>query len=237
MTESNNEVATGEDSRKEKGGAATPKNREAPSNKKLLPLIIAAGCVLVLLASMVLNTRFVGAEEQSMLNPEAFDAAKYAAKTFPEIKTKVTAKAVDLKVLIPAAETNLSAAGSKYGINVSGKYYIPVKITAAVKSVDANWVTLDTPEVPGSVVRIPLGAALSGTPIRDVTGDIVYGHFTDQTDFQQVANEYRIIMQRDLIKPLATASLTGKQVSVVGAWVSGGAAKQYIVQPVSLKVK
>ena len=101
-------------------------------------------------------------------SPKAFDPAAFAAQKFPEIKSTVVTKAVDLKDLAPAVTADVKAAGAKYCTDAgSGKYDCPVKVTGAVKSVDENWLILDTPDIAGWTVRVPVGPALSGNALRD----------------------------------------------------------------------
>lgn len=218
---------------------AAPRSRRAGAAKSRLPQIITAVLAVVLVVAMAASTKWLSPAQVDQLTPKPFDPAAFAAEKFPEIKTKVTEKAVDLTVLAPAVTADLNAAGAKYGRDLgSGKFIFPVKATGTVKSVDDTWIILDTPDIAGWTVRVPVGTALNGSAIRDVTGDISFGDFTDQTTYQFVADQLRDQVKAQVLDPLGDrAALTGKTVTVTGAWISGGAPNQFIVQPVSVEAR
>lgn len=88
----------------------------------------------------------------------------------------------------------------------------------------------------GADVRIPLTTALNGAPIRDVTGTVSFGDFANQTEYQEVANEYKLSIQRNVIGALDLGGLDGKTIDVVGAWAVGGPPDTYLIQPVAIEV-
>lgn len=222
----------------EKTSPAPQRARRVGQTKSRLSRLIVLAVIAALVVAIGASTKWLTPAQVEALTPKAFNPSTFAAEKFPEITTKVVAKAVDATELTQALSANASEAGKKYGIgNDSGRYTIPVKVTAKVASVDENFVLLDTPDIVGYKVRIPLNAALSGTPIRDVTGDINYGDFTDQTTYQFVANELRAQMIKQVIDPLDKAALSGKTVTLYGAWATGGAPGQLIIQPVKIEVK
>lgn len=211
--------------------------RRAGRGGALLPRVIGAAASLALLVAMAASTRWLSAEEVSALTPKPFIAAEFVAEQFPQVQQKVVENAVDVHELAAALSSNVQSAGKKFGIDSgSGKYTIPVKAQAKVASVDANWIVLDTPDIEGFKVRIPSGTTISGNPIRDVTGDITFGDFTDQTTYQDVANEFKLLVQREIMDPLEKDQLPGRTVTVHGAFTTGGAPGQIIIQPVTFEV-
>lgn len=202
----------------------------------LRPLLIAVG-LIALLGAMAFQTTWLSPGEAASLNPAAFNVKTYAEKNYPKAVQSITDKATDITTLAPAVSADLAAAGKKYGVDLgSGKYAFAVKATGTVVSADANFALLQVSGVPdGTTVRIPLGAAISGTPVRDATGTIKYSDFVGQTDYQSVANQFKIKTQTEVIDKLDAASLPGKTVTVIGAYSSGGPAGSYIIQPVSVK--
>lgn len=200
-------------------------------------LVLVAALVLLLVA-MVLNTKFLTPGEASALNPAAFNAKTYVATNFDKIKDTLATKGTDIAQVAAAVDKDLAAAGAQFGVDVgSGKFAFPVKAAGTVAAVDANFMEITVPGVPeGDTIRIPLGAAVSGTPIRDATGDMTFSDFSGQTDFQSVANELKVKVRADVLGKLDTASLKGKQVTVIGAYSSGGPANSFIIQPVSIEV-
>jgi predicted lipoprotein len=197
-----------------------------------------AAAVLVLLAIVVLDTKVVSPEEFAKLNPPPFNVQTWAKKQFPVVAAKVSSDATDVTELAPAIDKDLAAAGKQYGHDLgSGQYSFAVKATGTAKKVDADFVLLDVKGVPGGTeVRIPLGAALNGTPVRDCTGTIAYGDFADQTEYQNAANQFKTRMQQDVLAKLDAKRLEGKKVTVEGGWNTGGPPKSYIIQPTRIEV-
>jgi predicted lipoprotein len=201
--------------------------------------IVGVAVLVAILVAMVLDTKFLSPEAEAKLNPPPFTAESYAKEKFPEVTAAIKQKATDIAVLAPAVEADVAAAGKQYGQDLgSGAYAFPVKATGTADEVDANFVLLKVPGVPaGTAVRIPVGAAVSGTPVRDATGNIKFGDFAGQTDFQSVANQFKIRIQQDVLSKVDPASLKGKQVTVYGAWATGGPPKSFIIQPVEIEVR
>ncbi len=211
-----------------------------PSARKVgLPRLVAIGVALLLLLTMALTTKWLNPEQAAEVNPAAFDPAAFAAKELPQITETVVERAVDLTEFAPALAADPAAAGAKFGVDSgSGKFTVPVKVTAPVDSVDENWITLLTPDVQGGyTVRVPVSNAINGTTVRDVTGEITFGDFADQTTYQSVANNLKLLVQEKVIGSLDLASLPGKTVTVHGAFVTGGAPNQIIVQPLKVEVQ
>lgn len=200
--------------------------------RKAVGLVLLAG----LLVAMYMNTMFLTPAQEEELMPKPFSSIEYSTEQFPIITDKIIDKAVSIDELAVAINSNLETAAKKYGVDSgSGKYTVPVKAEGVVESVDQNWIVIRAEGV-AEAIRVPIGAALNGTPIRDVTGEIVFGDFDNQTDYQAVANEFKILMENKIIKTLDKASLPQKKVTVYGAWVTGGAPGQYLIQPVKFEV-
>jgi predicted lipoprotein len=211
-------------------------NASRASSQAVKTLVGAAVLVAVVVA-MVLGTKFVTPEEAAALNPAAFDAKVFADENFPKVVADLTEKATDITVLAPAVAKDPAVAGEQYGADIgSGRFAFPVKATGTVTEVDANFMLLSVPGLAAQEqVRVPVGAALNGTPVRDAPGTITFGDFVGQTDFQAVANEFKLKMQSEVLGAVDPPSLTGKQITVVGAYASGGPPNSYIIQPVSIE--
>ncbi|MGW3611029.1 DUF2291 family protein [Micromonospora sp. NPDC005163] len=205
------------------------------SMKRLVGLAVIAA----LLVAAALDTKFLSPQQAAELNPAPFNVESYAAKAFPEVAGAIKEKATDLEVLAPAVEADPAAAGKQYGQDLgSGSYAIPVKVTGTVDQVDENFMQLKASGVPDSTaVRVPVGPALSGTPVRDATGTIKFGDFAGQSDYQSVANQFKLRMQQDVLAKIDPASLKGKRVTVYGAWSTGGPPKSFVIQPVEIEAR
>ncbi|MEU9884569.1 DUF2291 family protein [Sphaerisporangium sp. NPDC051011] len=197
---------------------------------------------VVALAALVVaaafDTKVLSPQQVADLNPPPFIAESYAADKFPKVTAMIKQKATDLAVLAPAVESDQGAAGRQYGQDLgTGNFAFPVKATGTVEEVADNFVLLAVRDVPkDTVVRVAVGASVSGTPVRDATGTIKFGDFTDQTDYQSVANQFKLQIQQAVLAKLDTSSLKGKRVTVYGAWSTGGPAKSFLIQPVDIEV-
>lgn len=216
--------------------AATTQSTTRLSSRTIKTALAVIGALVVLVA-MYLSTTFLSPAEEAKVNPPPFNGETYSAEAFPKQAAAIEEKAVDIGTLIPAVEKDVKGAISQYGTDSgSGNATFPVTATATVTDVDENFIYLESP-VKGDKVLIPLGLAVNGTPVRDALGTITFGDFIDQTDFQTVANQFKLIIEKDVLGPVDTKTLKGKTITVVGAWSTGGAENTYIVQPVKLKVQ
>jgi predicted lipoprotein len=215
-------------------GPMSATTRSTVTGKRL----VGVAAVLALLLVVVLDTKYVSPGEFRRLNPPAFNAETWARKSFPTVAARVKRDATDVRVLAPAIDRDLAAAGARYGHDLgSGQYSFAMKASGTAVKVDQDFVLLDVPGVPGGTeVRIPLGTALNGTPVRDCTGTITYGDFADQTDYQSAANQFKTRMQQDVLAKLDTKGLKGKRITVEGGWNTGGPAHSYIIQPTGIEV-
>jgi predicted lipoprotein len=221
-----------------------------PGAKKAVPVLnnlrsrkqatwaVVAVLAVALVVAMVLNTKFVSSTAGASGQPDAFSPQSYAEKHWPDLVEQIDAKAVDVTELAPVADADPAAAGKQFGQDLgAGSFAFPVKATGTVSAVDNNFITLSVPGMPeGDVVRIPVGMALNGAPIRDATGSIKYGDFANQSAYQDVANALKDISAKTVIASADPASLNGKQITVVGATATGGPAKAYSINPVTIEV-
>lgn len=197
----------------------------------------ALGAV-VLVVAMAIDTEFLDPTEQSAVQAPTFSAAAYVDELLPETTRLISEAAVELPVLANELAEDAAAAGADYGVDAgSGAFVFPVVVTAEVTEVDDRFITLAVDGMPdGADVRIPLTTALNGAPIRDVTGTVSFGDFANQTEYQEVANEYKLSIQRNVIGALDLGGLDGKTIDVVGAWAVGGPPDTYLIQPVAIEV-
>ena len=118
----------------------------------------------------------------------------------------------------------------------TNKFVFAVRVTGVVAEVDDRFIIVDIAEMADADVRIPLSTALNGAPIRDVTDTVSFGDFANQTEYQQVANEYKLTVQELVLEPLDLDALGGSTIEVVGAWTTGGPPDTYIIHPVRIEV-
>lgn len=208
-----------------------------------LKRIISYVGVLVLLVLMVLNTTFVGesdlslrdADVQKELGSQAFAEEYYESQIVPYI----TENAVDLITLHEAILVDPEAAGAEYGNRGgdSSAYSVPTVFEANALTYENDLITLevDGVELEGDVY-LAAGPALNGTAVRDVSGLVKFGAFTNQLEYQDAATKLNDKV-RDLVlsefDPIT--ELEGKTIRVTGA-ISLFNTRNYIVMPVEIEV-
>lgn len=201
------------------------------SVNKFIPL----GLFLVLLLAMVLNTKFLSASEAEALTPKPFDAKTFVAENFDKTAATLGEKATDLGTVATAVVADSAGACTTYGVDLgSGSCAFAVTATGVVESADADWITVKVTGLPpDTTMRIPLGTALNGTPVRDAAG-YKFADFPGQTQYQQVSNEFKAAIKANVLDKLDTAALIGKTITVVGAYSIPGPKTSFNVQPMKI---
>jgi predicted lipoprotein len=112
-----------------------------------------------------------------------------------------------------------------------------VKFTGVAGKEDAGVYEVKVPGLPDSlVVRVQTGPAINGTDLRDATGDISFGQFTNQIDYQNAGYAINAQMKQAVLSKIDTTRLTGKTLSVVGVFQLVNP-NGWLVTPVKLEVK
>lgn len=205
---------------------------------RLTPLrALTLAAVVGLLVAMVLDTTFLDPAEQSAAQSPTFSPAEYVDAEFDNTAALIEDAAVDLPELAAALADDEAAASAEFGVESgTNKFVFAVRVTGVVAEVDDRFIIVDIAEMADADVRIPLSTALNGAPIRDVTDTVSFGDFANQTEYQQVANEYKLTVQELVLEPLDLDALGGSTIEVVGAWTTGGPPDTYIIHPVRIEV-
>ena len=85
-------------------------------------------------------------------------------------------------------------------------------------------------------IRVQTGPAINGTDLRDATGEIEFGHFTNQIEYQNAGAAINNEMKKQVLASVDTSTLKDKTISVVGAFTLVNP-KNWLVTPVELKVQ
>jgi predicted lipoprotein len=202
-------------------------------------IIVGGLTAIIVLLFVFVNTTFLSDAEVAADAPKEFSLTDFAATNLPLIAADIQAKAIDIALVAEAADKDIVAAGAQYGRDLGNKSFVfPVKTTAKVKSVDENFIILDVPGASAQdTFNIPIGLALSGNPLRDVTGKITFGDFYDQTQYQDAASALKDLVRSSIIDKLDLKNLTGKTLEIYGAWNNGPVPNTYNIQPTSIVVK
>ncbi|PKH26259.1 hypothetical protein CIG19_00145 [Enterobacterales bacterium CwR94] len=196
---------------------------------------LIAVAVLAIVAGMALDTKVVkkGSVEEAQ---QGFSAATYGDKTFPEIKSDVESRAVDASELAAALAANKQEAVQKYGVGTPMPVF-PVRFQGIVGEGKSGMFAVQVAGLPENVkVRLQTGPILTGTELRDATGKIQFGSFTNQIEYQNAGTAINQTLKTQLLDKLDRNAFTGKQVDVVGVFRMINPTN-WLVTPVSLEVK
>jgi predicted lipoprotein len=215
---------------------ASPSMHDHP--RRRVRLVVEVLLVLALLVAMALSTKVVkigsGADSQT----REFEPAAYGKTQFPKTQKAIEKRAVAADVLAAAIAKDQDAAGKQYGVAGGGVGpEMSVKFTGVAGKVDSGIYEVKVPGLPDSLlIRVQTGPAINGTDLRDATGDISFGQFTNQIDYQNAGYAINAEMKKEVLSKVDTAKLTGKTVSVVGVFQLINP-NGWLITPVRLEVK
>ena len=200
--------------------------------------ILIALAALVLIVAMALDTKVVviGSAEDSQ--PGVFSPEKFGAAEFPKVQAGIEARAVDAQTLADAITKDKDAAVKQYGVPTgTGGAEFSVKFTGVVGDAKSGVYAVSVPGIPDTIsVQVQTGPAINGTDLRDATGEIKFGQFVNQIEYQNAGSALNKEMKKQLLAKIDTANLKGKTISVVGAFKPINP-KKWLVTPVRLEVQ
>jgi len=192
---------------------------------------------VVLLAAMAWDTTVVtmGSEQDARtagFSPEAFGVAE-----FPGIRDAVTERAVDAKTLADAIAADKAAAIAQYGTPTGIGGIFAVSFTGVVGEGKSGIYPVAVEGMGDApLIRVQTGPAINGTDLRDVTGTIAFGQFTNQIEYQNAGAALNTEVKAQVLADLDQSTLTGKTVQVVGVF-SLVNPKSWLVTPVRFDVQ
>lgn len=193
--------------------------------------------IVVLVGAMAFDTKIVRIGSQDDVQVQKFSPATFGAEQFPLIRQSVETRAVDAVELSQAIAADKKAAGEKYGVATSTGPVFPVKFTGIVGERKANYNVVAVEGLPAELtVRVQTGPALNGTDLRDATGQIEFGQFKNQIEYQDAGSAINNEVKKVVLEGLDPAVLTGKTVTVFGVFKLVNP-KNWIVMPVRLDVQ
>jgi predicted lipoprotein len=219
--------------------SAVSQNRQgtglAPRTKRIAWIV----AVILIVVAMGFGTKVVGAGSALATTTTAFSAQAYGKTEFPKVQAVITKRAVDAATLAAAIAADQAAAGTKYGVNsgAGAGPEISVSLTGTLGTSESGIYPVTVPGLPQALlVRVQTGPAINGTDLRDAPGTIAFGDFSNQIDYQNAASALNDQLKKQVLSKVDAASLTGKTVSIVGAFqlINPNA---WLITPVSLEVK
>ncbi|UYG07223.1 DUF2291 family protein [Halomonas sp. M4R1S46] len=199
-------------------------------------LAAAIGVAVVLLGAMALDTTVVTIGSQAEVVDDGFSAERFGAEHFPEVQASVEERAVEASELAAAIAED-KAAGERFGVAAGIGPVVPVRFSGVVGEGKAGIYTVDVAGVPDDLtIRVQTGPAINGTDLRDATGTIKFGQFTNQIEYQNAGAAINDAMKAQVLASLDTGALTGRTIAVTGVFKLINP-RNWLVTPVSLSVQ
>lgn len=212
---------------------AAPKAAPAPRRTRLIVALLAIGVV----AAIALDTTVVEIGSEQDARQQAFSPDAFGADEFPRIQDFVEENAVDAGTLGPAVMEDKAAAAEEYGVASSTGAIMPVRLTGVIGEGKSGVYDVSVKGLPSEIrVRVQTGPAINGTDLRDATGDIEFGHFKNQIEYQDAGSGINRAMKAAVLEPIDTDALPGKTVEIVGAFRLINP-KNWLITPVRIDVQ
>jgi len=205
--------------------------------KKRKQLLVAGIFTAAVIGAMTIDTKVIVNGSIEDLRQQAFSPDNYAKIHYPDIKQYVENNAVDATVLLNALREDKKAAGQKYGVGGGIGPVIPVSLEGIVTEGRSGIFKISIPSfLDNQTVRVQTGPALNGTDLRDATGEIKFGEFKNQIEYQDVGAAINRAMKAEILEDLDRDNLVNKTVAVTGVFRLINA-KNWLITPVGMDVK
>jgi len=215
--------------------AALPATKRGPSRG----VVVGVAAAIVLVVAMALDTKVVRIDSAASVAPGTFSAADYGATQFPIVQASIEKRAVSAATIAAAVLKSRTAAAKQYGVDTGAGAEIPIAFTGVAGKGDFGTYDVKIDGVPKAIaVQIQAGPAITGTDLRDATGTITFGQFTNQIDYQNAGSALNKQLKKTILSKIDTSNLTGKTISVVGVFLlTEASANSWLVTPVKLDVR
>ncbi|MDB6176364.1 DUF2291 domain-containing protein [Paracoccus sp. Z330] len=213
--------------------ASAPKAPASPRRG----LYFSATLTLLVAAGIALDTTVVHIGSDQDVRAQAFSPDSYGESEFPRIQSFVTDKAIEAATLAPEVLGDKNAAAEKYGTPASTGTIMFVTATGIVGEGKSGIYNLQVEGVPEDItLRVQTGPAVIGTDLRDAPGDIEFGQFKNQIEYQDAGSGINRAMKAAVLDNIDNAELTGKTLSVTGAFRLINP-KNWMITPVKVSVE
>ncbi|MGO3556121.1 MAG: DUF2291 family protein, partial [Microbacterium gubbeenense] len=160
----------------------------------------------------------------------------YGEETFPAVQEGITERAVPAEELAAAIAADPDAAVGEYAVQSSGGPVFSVTMTGTFAENSSGIYDFQVEGLPEALtVRVQTGPAINGTELRDATGDIAFGEFTNQIDYQNAAASLNEYMKSAVLEGVDTEALEGSTATITGAFTMINP-EAWLVTPSELEV-
>jgi len=217
---------------------SSPPSIAAPRRSRTsLRLVVASAAAVALLVAMALDTKVVRIGGGADVQLGGFSPAAYGPSEFPKVQNAIAGHAVAAPVLAAAIAKDPAAAAKAYGVDSGVGPEMPVSFTGVAGKEDSGVYDVKVDGVPDTVtIRVQTGPAIMGTDLRDGTGTISFGQFTNQIEYQNAGSALNKEMKKEVLSKLDLANLAGKTLSVVGIFQLTDPTN-WLVTPVKVDVR
>lgn len=216
---------------------ATTGTAPASANRARRRTVLTAIAGVVLLGVIALDTKVVTIGGDEDLRQRAFNPDRFGRDEFPRIRSAVIERAPDAALLAQQLAADKKAATVAYGTMAGAFPVMTVKFTGTVGEGKSGIFEVDVPGLPdGTTIRVQTGPAINGTELRDIVGDIEFGDFTNQIEYQDAGAGINRAMAAEVLPDLDRDALPGKTITVSGAFTMINP-KNWLVTPVALEVQ
>ncbi|WP_058248225.1 DUF2291 family protein [Tropicibacter naphthalenivorans] len=210
----------------------TTKRKPQKSRMGLYAGLVAAA----VLGAIAIDTTVVTIGSEQDARVQAFNPDRFGEAQFPRIRDLVLEKAPDAVTLSTAIKADKKGAVAEYGTPAGAFAVLPVKATGTVGEGKSGIYQLTVDGLEGVKVRVQTGPAINGTELRDIPGDIVFGDFKNQIEYQDAGAGLNRAMAADTLDGLDRDALPGKTITVTGVFTLISA-KNWLITPVALEVQ
>ena len=206
--------------------------RKSGSRKAVL-IVLA----LVVIAAIALDTTVVSIGGDDDLRQQAFDPDNFGQGEFPRIRDYVITKAPDAVQLAQQLVDDKKAAIDAFGTLAGAFPVLTVSFTGVLGEGKSGIFPVVVDGMPdGTGIRLQTGPAINGTELRDITGDIEFGAFKNQIEYQDAGSGINRAMSAEVLADLDRPALMGKSATATGVFTMINP-KNWLVTPVSLEVQ
>ncbi|PIV73733.1 MAG: DUF2291 domain-containing protein [Rhodobacteraceae bacterium CG17_big_fil_post_rev_8_21_14_2_50_65_11] len=198
--------------------------------------VVGGVALIVLLGAIALDTTAVRIGSDEDIREQAFDPDIFGQEQFPRIREFVAERAPEAADLAQALADDRSAAIEAYGTMAGVFPVMAVRFIGVVGEGRSGIFNVDVDGLSGVTIRVQTGPAINGTELRDVVGDIEFGAFTNQIEYQDAGSGINRAMASDVLDGLEREALSGTTISVTGAFTLINPAN-WLVTPVALEVQ
>jgi len=198
--------------------------------------VVGGVALIVLLGAIALDTTAVRIGSDEDIREQAFDPDIFGQEQFPRIREFVAERAPEAADLAQALADDRSAAIEAYGTMAGVFPVMAVRLSGVVGEGRSGIFNVDVDGLSGVTIRVQTGPAINGTELRDVVGDIEFGAFTNQIEYQDAGSGINRAMASDVLDGLEREALSGTTISVTGAFTLINPAN-WLVTPVALEVQ